>query len=120
MKKYLVLLLLSLSFPLSAAENASSVVIKAAPIGSSLTGMVLSLFTLLGVLLGVYWLSRRLLTQRLGRGRMQSMQILSITMVGPKEKIIVLNTRAGEALVVGVTSQQITLLDKRPFVTHED
>ncbi len=119
-KKHLGLPLFGLSVVAQAAENASRVVIKAEPVGSSLSGMLLSLFTVLAILLGLYWFSRRLLTQRLGRGRAQSMQILSVTMVGPKEKIIVLDTRAGEALIVGVTSQHISLLDKCPLANNTD
>jgi flagellar biogenesis protein FliO len=41
-------------------------------------------------------------------------------MVGPKEKIIVLDTREGEALIVGVTSQHISLLDKRPLTENTE
>jgi flagellar biogenesis protein FliO len=73
MKKYLSLPLLGFSVVAHAAENASRVVIKAEPVGSSLTGMLLSLSALLIILIGSYWLSRRFLTQRLGRGRAQSM-----------------------------------------------
>lgn len=118
MKKSIVLLLLGVNITY-AAENASGVLLPAGPIGSGLNGMVFSLFALLIILMGIYWFSRRLLTQRLGRGRIQSMQILSVTMLGPKEKIIIVDTREGEALILGVTSQHITLLDKRPLDKRE-
>jgi flagellar protein FliO/FliZ len=120
MKKYIVLLM-AFTFSWScAAENASTALIRAEPIGSGLGWMAISLFGVIIIMGALYWFARRFLMQRLGMGRrMQSMRILSVTMLGPKEKIIVLDTREGEALILGVTSQHISLLDKRPLEQAE-
>lgn len=117
MKKYTLLLFTPLLSVAQAVEHASAVVIRAQPLGTSALGeMALSLFGLTVVMGGIYWFTKRYLTRRLGvGGRRQSMQVISVTMLGPKEKIVVLDTRQGEALVLGVTAQNIRLLDKRPL-----
>lgn len=115
MKKYLLALLSFLSSSTFATPDASALAVKTTQMGGGLSSMVLSLFSVVLVLLVLYWLVKRYLAQRLGLTRVQSMKIISITMVGPKEKIVMIDTREGEALILGVTSHQITLLDKRPI-----
>lgn len=112
-KKYWIFLATWISSVAEAANNASAVKVAPAMPGSSLNGMVFSLFAIIIVMLGIYWGARRFLMQRLGIRRVESMKVISITMLGPKEKVVVLDTREGETLVLGVTSHQITLLDKR-------
>lgn len=115
MKKFLVLCL-CLSLPVAqAADDASAALAHTRSLDSSLTGMVLSLFILLLVLIGLYWFARRFLVQRLGiQRRIQPMKVVSVTMLGPKEKIVIVDTLQGEELVLGVTAQQVNLLYRRP------
>lgn len=115
MKKYLFVLLSFLSLSSFATPEASALAVKTTQIGGGLSSMVLSLFSIVLVLLVLYWLVKRYLAQRLGLTRVQSMKVISITMLGPKEKIVMVDTREGEALILGVTAHQITLLDKRPI-----
>ena len=113
MKKYWIFLGSWIVSVAQAASNASAIKVAPPMPGSNLNGMVLSLFAIIIVMLGVYWGARRFLLQRLGIRRVESMKVISVTMLGPKEKVVVVDTREGEALVLGVTSHQITLLDKR-------
>jgi flagellar biogenesis protein FliO len=72
---------------------------------------------LLFALLGLCWLGVRLLRRR-GAWRFltpaQGMQIESRLSLGPKKLLLVLKYR-GKRLLLGVTEQQITLLDSSPL-----
>jgi len=119
----LLYLLSSCAWALENAPVAASVALarKEQANASGLTDMVLSLFILLAIIGALYWFTRLFLARRLGLGnRMQSMRVLSVTMLGPKEKIVVVDTRQGDVLVVGVTAHQISLLDKRPLEGVEE
>lgn len=120
MKKYTILLGGWIASTAQAVSEASGIKAAAMPMpGSNLSNMVLSLLGIILLMLGVYWGARRFLMQRLGIRRVESMRIISVTMLGPKEKVVMLDTREGEVLILGVTPQNITLLDKRRFEQEE-
>lgn len=120
MKKYVILLGGWIASVAQAASDASAIKTATLPMpGSNLSSMVLSLLGIILLMLGFYWGARRFLMHRLGIRRVESMRIISVTMLGPKEKVVMLDTREGEVLILGVTPQNITLLDKRRFEQAE-
>lgn len=69
--------------------------------------MVLGLAAVLGVIFGLAWLARRFNLNVAGASG--SLRVVSAMTVGPKEKILVVEVE-DKRLLLGVTSQQITLL----------
>jgi flagellar protein FliO/FliZ len=65
----------------------------------------------IGVLIAVLWLLRRAYLHSGRGGRPGVIQILSSLHVSPKEKIVLVDV-LGEKLLLGITSQQISLLTK--------
>lgn len=78
---------------------------------SPLWGMMqvtFGLLLVLGAIIGVAWLFRRFSMGAM-IGRFQPARVVSGVMVGPHERVVIVEL-AGEWLVLGVTSRQVTLL----------
>ncbi|AXE32499.1 flagellar biosynthetic protein FliO [Chromobacterium phragmitis] len=78
---------------------------------ASLVQVILGLAVVLGAIVGVAWLFKRLSGGVLGgAGRVR---VVGGTMVGQKERVVIVELE-GEWLVLGVTPQQVNLLSKMP------
>lgn len=76
---------------------------------ASLWPMLLSLVLILGGFIGVAWLVRRYLP---GVGKQGVVKVVGATMVGPRERVVVVEVD-DTWLLLGVGSGQVRLLDKR-------
>ncbi|UTH74346.1 flagellar biosynthetic protein FliO [Chromobacterium sp. IIBBL 290-4] len=77
----------------------------------SLLQVVLALAVVLGAIVGVAWLLRRVSGGMLGTaGRVR---VVGGAMVGQKERVVIVELE-GEWLVLGVTPNQVNLLNKMP------
>ena len=99
----LVIALLATS-PLRAADAPAPVIAGANP-----WNMVLGLLFLLLIVVGGWWLTRRVGGLQLG-GANRSLRVVATTMVGPRERIVLLQVGNGEQLLLGVAPGQVTLL----------
>lgn len=97
-------ILLAFFAPASAfARTAPSTV----PLAAEIAGVVLPVLLLVGALVAVLYLLRK----RHGlTSRDAPLSIVQVLAVGPRERIVVLRTRAGRALAVGVASQSVRLI----------
>ncbi|MBV7314801.1 flagellar biosynthetic protein FliO [Shewanella sp. NIFS-20-20] len=86
--------------PLSSASEPSSI--------ATLASMVGGLIVVLVVIFVLAWLVRRL---NLVPGQHGLMKTIAITPLGHKEKVVIMELE-GQQYLLGVTAQQITLLDK--------
>ena len=92
----------------SSAQAAQSV-------ASSVLPMLLSLILILGGFIGVAWLVRRYLP---GVGKQGVVKVVGATMVGPRERVVVVEVD-DTWLLLGVGAGQVRLLDKRAKPEHE-
>lgn len=76
---------------------------------SSLLPMLLSLVLILAGFIGVAWLVRRYLP---GVGKQGVVKVVGATMVGPRERVVVVEVD-DTWLLLGVGAGQVRLLDKR-------
>ncbi|OQS47855.1 flagellar biosynthetic protein FliO [Chromobacterium violaceum] len=99
------------SSPLWAATATAPAPVAAPSPFASLLQVILGLAVVLGVIVGVAWLFKRLSGGMLGgAGRVR---VVGGTMVGQKERVVIVELE-GEWLVLGVTPQQVNLLSKMP------
>lgn len=85
-------------------------VAHAAPEASTgILPMLLSLILILGGFVGVAWLMRRYLP---GVGKQGVVKVVGATMVGPRERVVVVEID-GDWLLLGVGAGQVRLLEKR-------
>lgn len=77
----------------------------------SLLQVLFGLAVVLGAIVGMAWLFKRLSGGMLGASN--RLKVVSGTMVGPKERVVIVELE-GEWLVLGVTPQQVNLLSKLP------
>ncbi len=78
---------------------------------ASLVQVILGLAVVLGAIVGVAWLFRRLSGGMMGAaGRLR---VVGGAMVGQKERVVIVELE-GEWLVLGVTASQVNLLSKMP------
>lgn len=76
---------------------------------ASLGGMVLALVVVVGLILALAWVLRRLPGGALrGHG---GLKLVASLAVGPRERVLVVDV-GGEQLVLGVTSHQVSLLHR--------
>lgn len=76
--------------------------------------MLLSLILILGGFIGVAWLVRRYLP---GVGKQGVVKVVGATMVGPRERVVVVEVD-DTWLLLGVGAGQVRLLDKRAKPEH--
>ena len=74
--------------------------------------VMLALALVLGVIIGAAWLFRRLSMGGM-LGRWQPAKVVSGVMVGPHERVVIVELD-GQWLVLGVTSRQVNLLTSQP------
>ncbi len=99
------------SSPLWAATAAVPTPVAAPSPFASLVQVILGLAVVLGAIIGVAWLFKRLSGGALGgAGRVR---VVGGAMVGQKERVVIVELE-GEWLVLGVTPQQVNLLNKMP------
>ncbi len=79
--------------------------------GGSLLTVILGLAVVLGMIVAVAWLFKRLSGGVLGMS--SRVRVMGGAMVGPKERVVIVEVE-GEWLVLGVTAQQVNLLNKLP------
>lgn len=91
----------------SSAQAAQSV-------ASGVLPMLLSLILILGGFIGVAWLARRYLP---GVGKQGVVKVVGATMVGPRERVVVVEVE-DTWLLLGVGAGQVRLLDKRAKPEH--
>lgn len=91
----------------SSAQAAQSV-------ASGVLPMLLSLILILGGFIGVAWLARRYLP---GVGKQGVVKVVGATMVGPRERVVVVEVD-DTWLLLGVGAGQVRLLDKRAKPEH--
>lgn len=71
--------------------------------------LVLGLIFLLVIVVGGWWLTRRMGGLQLGSAN-RSLRVVATTMVGQRERVVVLDVGNGEQLLLGVAPGQVTLL----------
>ncbi len=98
------LLVASLAATSSHAAEAAPPVVAANP-----WNLVLGLVFLLAIVVGGWWLTRRMGGLQLG-GASRSLRVVATTMVGPRERVVLLEVGNGEQLLLGVAPGQVTLL----------
>ena len=99
------------SSPLWAATAATPAPAAAPSPFASLVQVILGLAVVLGAIVGVAWLFKRLSGGAMGgAGRVR---VVGGAMVGQKERVVIVELE-GEWLVLGVTPQQVNLLNKMP------
>lgn len=76
--------------------------------------MLLSLVLILGGFIAVAWLARRYLP---GVGKQGVVKVVGATMVGPRERVVVVEVD-DTWLLLGVGAGQVRLLDKRAKPAH--
>lgn len=84
---------------------------------SMLTEMSSSLLLIIGGLLVTLWLVRRFLPKRYLTTRSSAIKVTDNYSLGNKAKITIIEVE-GQALVLGVTEENITLLHKMPAKTE--
>lgn len=95
MKKIRAILLLAASQPAWAADS-----------GAGVAGMVFSLVLILGLFVLAAWLLKRYLPQM---GKMGPVKVIGTTMVGPRERVVVVEVE-DTWLVLGVGGGQVRTL----------
>ena len=83
-------------------------------VASGVWPMLLSLVLILGGFMGVAWLARRYLP---GVGKQGVVKVVGATMVGPRERVVVVEVD-DTWLLLGVGAGQVRLLDKRAKPAH--
>lgn len=78
-------------------------------VASGVVPMLLSLVLILAGFIGVAWLARRYLP---GVGKQGVVKVVGATMVGPRERVVVVEVD-DTWLLLGVGAGQVRLLDKR-------
>lgn len=78
-------------------------------VASGVLPMLLSLVLILGGFIAVAWLARRYLP---GVGKQGVVKVVGATMVGPRERVVVVEVE-DTWLLLGVGAGQVRLLDKR-------
>lgn len=99
MKKFRAMLLLSASSPAWAADS-----------GAGVAGMVFSLVLILGLFVLAAWLLKRYLPQV---GKTGPVKLIGTTMVGPRERVVVVEVE-DTWLVLGVGGGQVRTLHTLP------
>ncbi|WON86052.1 MULTISPECIES: flagellar biosynthetic protein FliO [Chromobacterium] len=106
------------AFYLAASGLAAAATATAAPSPAaapspfmSLLQVLFGLAVVLGAIVGMAWLFKRLSGGMLGASN--RLKVVSGTLVGPKERVVIVELE-GEWLVLGVTPQQVNLLSKLP------
>ncbi len=94
------------ALPLQAAEPAATAPVVAA---TSPWNLVLGLLFLLLIVIGGWWLTRRLGGLPL-TGSNRSLRVVASTMVGARERVVLLEVGNGEQLLLGVAPGQVRLL----------
>lgn len=79
---------------------------------------LLMLLVVLGVILALAHIVKRF-NVGLPKQKSQLVQVVSTTMVGPKERVVVIKTGKSQ-LLLGVTAQQVNLLKELPELTGQD
>ncbi|RXJ72922.1 flagellar biosynthetic protein FliO [Veronia nyctiphanis] len=97
-KKLLILFLAAFSLPAMAAPQADL----------NLGTTLVSLLLVIGLILALSWIVKRLKMPGLPNGQ-SGMRVISQLAVGQKERVLVVEVNK-EQVMIGVTSQQITLL----------
>lgn len=99
---------LASTVPLSAAAQAQAATSPAAP---SLAGEFLAILVPLVVIIGALLLVLRMARRRYGLvGAEAPLTVVQVLAVGPRERVVVLRTRAGKAFAIGVGAQSINLI----------
>ena len=88
---------------LQAAEQAPVVT------GTNPWNLVLGLLFLLAIVAGGWWLTRRVGGLQLGVSS-RSLRVVASAMVGPRERVVLLQVGNGEQLLLGVAPGQVRLL----------
>ena len=83
-------------------------------VASGVFPMLLSLVLILAGFIGVAWLARRYLP---GVGKQGVVKVVGATMVGPRERVVVVEVD-DTWLLLGVGAGQVRLLDKRAKPAH--
>lgn len=92
------------SAPLAALARAGS---PQLPLAAEIAGIVVPIVVLIGALLAVLHLLRK----RHGLASQDApLRVVQVLAVGPRERVVVLRTRAGRALAVGVAAQSVRLI----------
>ena len=95
---------------LAAASTASPVPAAAAPAGSYLWELMAILLPLAFIIICLLVLLR-FLRRRFGlSGQDAPLSVVQVLPVGPRERIVVLRSRAGRAFAVGVSANAVTLV----------
>ncbi|WP_312264553.1 flagellar biosynthetic protein FliO [Rivihabitans pingtungensis] len=100
----------ALAFPglaLAAAVAPAATSVELSPV-STLLQTVLAMAVVLGVILGLAWLARRVNPMAL-TGNPASLRVVSGVMVGQRERVVVVEVQ-GKWLVLGVAAQSVNLL----------
>lgn len=92
----------------------ASSALAAQSVASGVLPMLLSLILILGGFIGVAWLVRRYLP---GVGKEGVVKVVGATMVGPRERVVVVEVD-DTWLLLGVGAGQVRLLDKRAKPEH--
>lgn len=115
------------SFLISGAADSAAPLLKGSSSSSSpllsgssmLTEMSSTLFLIIGCLLVTLWLVRRFLPKRYLTSRSSAIKVTDNYSLGSKAKITIIEVDQ-QALVLGVTEENITLLHKMPAKTTEN
>ncbi len=96
-----------LAYPGSAWSAASA----AAPAKSSFLAELLAIVLPLAAVIAGLWVVLHLARKRYGiTGRDASLSIIQVLPVGPRERIVLVRTRAGRVFAVGVGAQSLSLI----------
>ncbi|MDF0606434.1 flagellar biosynthetic protein FliO [Neisseriaceae bacterium TC5R-5] len=104
---------------LSVCHSLSAAPLAAVPPSpfSSLLQVIMGLAVVLAAIVGLAWLFRRFSGGMLGASN--RLRLVSGAMVGPKERVVIVELE-GEWLVLGVTASQVNLLTKIPRPADAD
>lgn len=81
------------------------------PATPSLAGEILAVVVPLALIIAALLLVLRLARRRYGlSGGDAPLSVVQVLAVGPRERVVVLRTRAGNALAVGVSAQSVNLI----------
>jgi flagellar protein FliO/FliZ len=107
---FMTLPALLIAAPLQAVEQQVAGA-DAVPIvtGASPWNLVLGLLFLLLIVVGGWWLTRRMGGLPLA-GSNRALRVIASTMVGPRERVVLLEVGNGEQLLLGVAPGQVRLL----------
>ena len=84
---------------------------------TSVVQMVLSLAAVVGVILGLAWMTRRL--QGLRTGTSRELRVKATLAVGMKERVVLIEA-AGRQFLIGVAPGQVRLIDSLGAVPAEE